>query len=197
MKKFILPLLAVTALAVSAISSPAQEVNVTNSVSGQMPSFNAGLQQIYDAATSATNYGVVFGGGRSTTGQRNLAFADLAYNFNSNVGLIIGYDYLWASKHLGQPSQANLVKGGVNLQANVQPLKNFGLTNFTVTPFGFALVATGNGNVSEILGAGVKTTLYTFKGFDLGGGLMYETRTGAGFWNGKYITGFLSLSKGF
>lgn len=175
----------------------AQQVNVTNAVAGQMPSFNSGLQEIYDAATSATNYALVFGGGRSTTGQRSLAFADLGYNFNQNVGLVIGYDYLWASQHLNQAAQANLVKGGINLQANLQPLKNFGLTNFTVTPYAFALVATGNGNVSEILGGGIKTTIYSFKGFDLAGGLLYEDRTGAGFWDGKYVAGFIGLTKGF
>lgn len=158
---------------------------------------SSGLQQIYDAATSSTNFGVAIGGGRSTIGQRSLAFADLAYNFNQNVGLLIGYDYLTASKHLNQPSQANLVKGGLNLQVDLKPFKNFGLTNFTLTPFGFALMASGNGNVSEILGGGVKTKILSFKGVDLNAGVLYEDRTGAGFWNGRYVAGFLALSKGF
>jgi hypothetical protein len=177
-------------------SAQAQTVTITNPVPA-MPTFSGGLQQIYDAATGATNYGLVIGGGRSTTGQRSLAFADLAYNFTPSVGLVVGYDYLWASKHLNQPSQANLVKGGVNLQANLQPLKNYGFTNFTVTPFGFALVATGSGTVSEILGTGVKTTVTTFKGFNLNVGVMYEHRTGAGFWDGNYVTAFTALSRGF
>lgn len=183
-------------LAIGVISgciARADDVTTTNSG----PSLTQGFQEIYDAATSATNYGLAFGAARGTTGQRNLAFADLAYNFNQNVGLIIGYDYLWAAKKFGQADSANLVKGGISLQVGLQPLKNFGLTNFTVTPFAFALVATGNGNVSEILGGGVKTRLWTWKGFDLDTGVLYEDRTGAGFWNGRYLGGFLAVTKGF
>ena len=179
----------------SCTKAHAQDVTVTNAQT--MPSLSSGLQQIYDAATSSTNYGVAIGGGRSTTGQKNVAFAELLYNFTPSVGMLIGYDYLWTGKQAGVPGQANLVKGGLNLQADLHPLKQYGFTNFTVTPFGFALVASGNGGVSEIMGAGVKTQLYTFKGFNLNGGVLYEDRTGAGYWNGRYVGGFLAITRGF
>ena len=169
----------------------AQETIITNPVE-PMPSFSSGLQQVYDSFTSSTNFAFAAGGGRSTTGNRNLAFADLAYNFNQNVDLIIGYDYL------SQPhaSQVNLVKGGINLQADLKPFKSLGFPNFTVTPFGFGLVATGDGTVSEILGGGVKTVIYSFKGFNVNVGVLYEKRTGDGIWNGEYLGGFFALSKG-
>lgn len=193
--KFLLTLAVIATVSYGCSRATAQTVNTINPQT--MPSFSGGLQQMYDAVTGATNYGIAFGGGRSTTGQRNLAFVEVPYNFTRNLGLLIGYDYLWASKHLGQPSQANLVKGGINLQADLQPLKNLGFTNFTVTPFGFVLMATGNGTVSEIVGGGAKTTITTWKGINLNLGVIYEDRTGAGFWDGRYIGGFFALSKGF
>lgn len=190
--------LAMAALLFGAFKANGQEVIVTNPAPA-MPSFSSGLQQIYDAATSSTNFGLVTGYARSTTGNRNVGFAELGYNFDSvqALGLVIGYDYCWTSKQSGIPSQANLVKGGIQLKADVKPLKQFGLTNFTVTPFGFALVASGNGNVSEIIGGGAKTTVATFKGINLNLGVLYENRTGAGYWDGRYLGGFFAMTKGF
>lgn len=186
-------LFALAAILFSAFHAKGQNAATSNNAVTAMPSFSGGLQQIYDATTGSTNYGLVIGGGRSTTGQRNLAFADLAYNFTPSVGMIIGYDYLWASRHFGLPAQANLVKGGVNLQADLKPFKN----SFTVTPFAFALVSSGNGTVSEIIGGGAKTTLFEFKGIKFDLGVLYQNRTGAGFWDGRYFGGFAALTKGF
>ncbi len=161
------------------------------------PSLSGGLQQIWDAASVSTNFATAFGGGRSTSGNKDLAFAEFCYNFNANVGLVIGYDYLWTSKAAGIPSSANLVKGGLSLQAPIKPLKTYGFNNFTVTPFGFMLVATGNGSASEVMGAGLQTKILSFKGFNLNAGIIYEKRTDAGYWNGNYAAAFLGLSKGF
>ena len=161
------------------------------------PSLSAGLQQIWDAASVSTNFAAAFGGGRATSGNKNLAFAEFCYNFNANVGLVVGYDYLWTAREAGIPSSANLVKGGLTLHAPIKPLKQFGFDKFTVVPFGFMLVATGNGSASEVMGGGLQTKILSFKGFNLNTGVIYEKRTDAGYWNGNYVAGFLGISKGF
>jgi len=174
----------------------AQSVNITNPAPA-MPSFSSGLQQIYDVITVSTNYAVAIGGGRATTGNRSLAYADYIYNVSQNVGLVIGGDHLWTSKKSGIPAQSNLVKGGVTLSALIYPLKNFGLTNVCMTPFANLLVASGSGQVSEIITAGDKLNLVTFSGWNLGVIGFYENRIGAGYWTGKYICGGLEVNKGF
>lgn len=174
-------------------TAKAQTVITTNAAPA-MPSFSTGLQEIYDSVTISTNYAVVVGGARSTTGSKNVAFADYCYNFSQNVGLLIGYDYCWSK---GQVSTANLVRGGINLQANLYPLKQFGFTNFMVTPFGSAAVASGNGTVGNILSTGAKTILATWKGFTVNLGVIYEKRSNEGYWNGSYVGGFFAIAKGF
>ncbi len=192
---YILAAIVIALIFFKATKSHAQEVNVTNAVA--MPSFSSGLQQIYDSFTVSTNYAVAFGGGRATTGNRNLAYADYIYNVSRNVGLVIGYDYLWTAKAAGVPSQANLVKGGISFQAQLAPLKNYGLTNFFVTPFANGLVASGNGSASEILTAGAKTTLVTFSGWNFNLCGFVEKRTSAGYWDGTYACAAVAFSKGF
>jgi len=182
--------------AVSLVAS-AQTVTVTNPAPA-MPSFSSGLQEIYDSVTVSTNYAVALGGGRATTGNRNLAFADYVYNVSENVGLVLGYDYLWTAKAAGVPSQANLVKGGITLSAKIYPLKNFGLTNTAVTPFANVLLATGNGSASEIITAGGKLNIATFGGgWNLSAVGFWETRKDAGYWTASYVCGALAVSKGF
>ncbi|MDE2104820.1 MAG: hypothetical protein KGL39_46720 [Patescibacteria group bacterium] len=172
-------------------SALGQTVTVTNPAPA-MPSFSSGVQEIYDAFGSSTNYGVVVGGMRATTGNRNIVFADLVYNVSQNVGIVIGYDYL-----TGGPKQVNLVRGGVTLSAPIHILKQFGFTNVVMTPFASGLVATGGGSASTILAAGDKVDVYSFKGFDLGVGVIWEKRSNAGYYNGSYLGGFGCLSKGF
>jgi|GEM_PF-1982143 hypothetical protein len=190
---------AIAALVAVGITSNlnAQPVIVTNAAPA-MPSFSSGLQELYDSVTVSTNYAIAIGGGRATTGNRNLAFADYIYNVSQNVGLVVGYDYLWTSKKSGIPAQANLVKGGITLSAVIYPLKNFGMTNVAATPFANVLMATGNGSVSEIVTAGAKLNFVTFGGgWNLGAVGFYEDRIGAGFWTAKYICGGLEVNKGF
>ena len=189
-------LFAVLAIASIALAARAQDISITNVPPNPQPTLSGGLQQIYDSINS-TNVGVVVGGGRSTTGQRNLAFADLLYNFTPSVGMVIGYDYLWAGKSQDHPSQANLVKGGINLQADILPFKGFGWTNVVVTPFGAALVASGNGTVSEIYSAGGKIAVYSHWGLKFNVGAMVEKRTGSGYWDATYPCGFFAVTKGF
>ena len=164
----------------------------------QPSSFSNGLQEIYDSVAVSTNYALTFGAGRATTGNRNAAYADYVYDVSQNVGLVVGYDYLWTAKAAGVPSQANLVKGGITLSALIYPLKNFGLTNVAVTPFANVLLATGNGSASEIITAGGKVDLVKFGGgWNFGAVGFWETRKDAGYWTGDYIFAGLVVHKGF
>lgn len=189
--------IAVAALFVSGLIASAQ-TNAPVASTNPPASFSSGLQMIYDSVAVSTNYALAFGGGRATTGNRNLAFADYVYNVSENAGLVLGYDYLWTAKAAGVPSQANLVKGGITLSAKIYPLKNFGLTNTAVTPFANVLLATGNGSASEIITAGGKLNIATFGGgWNLSAVGFWETRKDAGYWTASYVCGALAVSKGF
>ena len=176
---------------------PAGTTVITATNAAPMPSFSSGLQEIYDTVTVSTNYAFAAGYMRATTGNRNLGYADYVYNVSQNIGLVIGYDYLWTAKKSGVPSQANLVKGGLTISATIAPLKNFGLTNVLMKPFATGLVATGAGQASTILTAGDEVDLVTFHGWDFGLALQWESRQDAGFWDGKYLGGFGVIKKGF
>ena len=165
------------------------------------PSISGGIQEIGQAIASSTNWTGVAGYGRSTKGNRNLAFFDAAYNFNQNVGIVAGYDYLWSK---GQVSQANVVKGGVTLSATIHPFAFVGstfLTNVLATPFASDLLATPSGNnnsgIGNIVTAGVNFDLYSFKNFELVSGLQYENRMGQGYWDGHYGMVHLGISRRF
>jgi len=188
--------LAAVAAVTLATAVRAQTVTVTNPAPA-MPSFSSGLQEIYDSVTVSTNYAVAFGGGRATTGSRNLVFADYIYNVSQNIGIVIGGDHLWTSKKSGVPSQSNLVKGGITLSALIYPLKNFGFTNVAMTPFANGLVATGSGTASTLICAGDKISIVTFSGWNFGLAGMWEDRSNAGYWTAKYVCGMIDLSKGF
>ncbi len=193
---YILSTIIIACLFATSLQVKAQTITVTNPAPA-MPSFSAGLQQIYDSVAVSTNYALAFGGGRSTTGNKNLGFADYVYNVSQNVGLVVGYDYLWTAKKYGIASQANLIKGGISFSALIYPLKNFGLTNFAVMPFANGLVATGNGSASEIITAGGKFTFASFSGWNFGGVGFWETRKDAVYWTADYICAALEFDKGF
>ena len=161
------------------------------------PTISGGLQEIYNATLDSTNFAVALGGGRSLKGGNTLAFADYIYNFNENVGAVLGYDYLWSSTK-GQASSANFVKGGLNLQAPIKPFKNFGATNFTVTPFGSLLMSSGNGQVGQIEVGGINYETPMFWGIRMNLGGFYENRSGNDSpYNGAYLCGHIAISKGF
>lgn len=190
--KRIINLLSIAIILIVVASAQAQNgqtVTVTN-----MPSFSSGLQTIYDSLAGSTNWGGSFGYFRATSGNKCGAYGMALYNFNSTVGAVIGYDYLWS----GRLHTDNLVKGGLNLQADLAPLKQFGLTNFIVTPFAYALVASGSGQVSEVIGGGAKTQIFAWaNGIAIDALVIYENRTGAGYWDGRYVGGGLAVTYRF
>ena len=198
-----------TVMAAFALVMSSHCQNVTNTTSGgttvitNTGSFSDGFKIMAQAITSGTNWTVLGGYGRSTKSMltsrgNNIAFMDVAYQFDGPVGLVAGYDYLWAK---GQ-SQANAVKGGVTLSATIHPLAFVGstfLTNVVGTPFVGDLLATPkNGNaIGNIVTTGINFDLVAIKNFELSLGAQYENRAGQGVWDGNYVLGHAALTRKF
>lgn len=192
---------AIVLLCVAVKNANAQTNQITNLLPS--PSFSAGLQEMAGAVSSSTNWTILGGIGRSTTGNRDIAFGAVAYNFNENVGILAGMDTLWAP-HQSQVQQVNVLKGGITLSAPIHPFAFIGstfLTNIVGTPFGMALVASPSGGSSDsiatIAGGGVNFDIVGFKNFELVAGIDYENRTGSGYWDGAYAMFHFGVSRRF
>jgi len=147
------------------------------------------LKQGMTIATSETNWDIVAGGGHSLKGSTWLGYADIAYSFNDNVGIVLGDDAL----HGQGVSLFNSVKGGVTLQAEIFPLKWTGvswLENIAGVPSISDLLATpyGGGSIGNLVVVGLH-----FKVADISGGKWnilvggeFERRSGQGQFDGNY-----------
>jgi hypothetical protein len=181
MKKY---LIAIMALLVATVSQ-AQTNSIPLPASTEYSSL---VQQLYDDTIGTSNGVFVVTAARKLTGNANRYSVDYIYSFNDVAGLILGVDDIRS----GGYSQANILKGGLNLQANVYPFKNFGLTNFFVTPYAFALIATptggtsNNGGIGQLTGAGVSFEQKLTKNLSLEVGGFYENSTGEGSYNGNW-----------
>jgi hypothetical protein len=151
-------------------------------------------QQVYDDTIGTSNGVFVATGARKLVGNANRFSLDYIYSLtpgatNVGAGLVIGIDDIRA----GSLSQANVLKGGVTLNANVYPFKNFGATNFFVTTYAFSLVATptsgtsNNGGIGQLSGAGASYEQHFTKNLSLELGGFYENATGEGKYNGNYL----------
>jgi hypothetical protein len=162
-------------------------------------SFTAGVREIGQAISTSTNWVVFAGYGHTINGVgRNVAFADVGYNFNDYVGMVLGYDYLWGNGG----KQFNSVRGGMTLQLPMHPFAFIGtssLTNLVVTPLVFEFVATAQGSsaVANVAGGGIDFNLYAFGKLEIHAGVDYETRTGSGSFDGNYALGHIALSRNF
>ncbi len=184
---------------VAAFTAAAQDTNQVPNLLPSIgnPTISGGIQQIYDAALGSTNFAVAVGGGRSLKGQYDIVFADYVYKFNENVGALLGFDDIAENGNF-TTDEIVFVKGGLSVKADIYPLKNWGLKDFHVTPFGALLMSSGNGRVGQIEVAGVNYHIGIAKGwyFNLGG--FYENRSGDGLpTDGAYLCGHLAISKGF
>ena len=160
----------------------------TNMLPVVTPAEQGLLQQAYDASIGTTNGVFVFTGARKLTGNANRFSADYIYSFNGNAGLVLGIDDIRS----GGTSQANILKGGLTLNADIYPFKNFGATNFFVTPYAFVLIATpvsgtsNNGGIGQLAGTGISWEHSFTKNLSLELGGFYENSTGEGEFNGNW-----------
>lgn len=171
----------------------AQEVEPTPPATNN-PTLSGGLKEIGQAFASGTNWTVVAGYGHSLTGAKSLAFADVAYNFNQNVGVILGYDYLYG----GGLKQGNAVRGGVSLSAHIHPFSVVGFwTNAMLTPFVADMIAEpkAGASIGNVLVTGAKLDLFDLRNFSLGVMVAYEHRTGQGPWNANYGLAGLAFTR--
>lgn len=135
------------------------------------------------------------GGGyeRGATGNKNIASAEIAYNFTNGIGLLLGNDVLFGK---GKPQQES-VKGGVTLQGVIHPFAFIGSTALTNMPATVAVsdvIATpNNGNaignivVTSIAFHIVNVNIFGLNNFDLKIAPNYENRSGQGNWSGNYF----------
>lgn len=158
------------------------------------PSLSHGLQEIWDATTVSTNFAVAIGAGRGIKGNKNLAFADYIYNLTGNVGAVLGYDAV----RVNGSTSYNFVKGGLQLKADIYPLKNIGFPTFKVTPFTAVLIDSGGGKVGQIVVAGASHRFTISKTWGLNVGGFYENRSGGdAAADGVYICGMAAFSHNF
>jgi hypothetical protein len=175
----------VTAQAQTNTVPPIETNSVPNLLGGEYGSL---AQQFYDATIGTSNGVFVATAARKLVGNANRFSIDYIYSFNSVAGLILGVDDIRS----GGYSQANILKGGLNLQTKIYPFKNFGATNFFVTPYAFALIATptggtsNNGGVGQLAGTGVSFEEKFTKNLSLELGAFYENSTGEGEYNGNW-----------
>jgi hypothetical protein len=179
-------LIIIAALFVAAFTSRAQTTNaVPDLIGGQYGSL---AQQFYDTTIGTSNGVFVATGARKLVGNANRFSVDYIYSFNDVAGLVLGVDDIRS----GGYSQANILKGGLNLQTKIYPFKNFGATNFFVTPYAFALIATptggtsNNGGVGQLAGTGISFEQTFTKNLSLELGGFYENSTGEGKFNGNW-----------
>jgi len=174
-----------------------QQPNLMGAMPTISPTISGGIQEIYDAALGSTNYAVTLGGGRATTGNYNLVFVDYLYNFNNNVGLVLGFDDIAHGLNFNAQN-VMFVKGGLNLQAQFAPLKNWGLPNLYVTPFGSLLMSEGNGHVGQIVVGGANFNLALSHTWNFHVGPFWENRSGSGLATDRsYACLDVAISKGF
>jgi hypothetical protein len=161
-------------------------------------SFYGAVSNLYGAFETATNWSVATGYGRGFSGKdNNLAYADLAYNFNNNVGVVVGDEIIFG---LGKP-QVSTAAGGITLNATIAPLGFLGgsFTNYTGKFWVSDLIATPrNGNaLGNLIVSGISFDITSFKNFELGTSIGYENRQGQGRYDGNYGLIMLTLTRKF
>lgn len=203
--KFIKSLLA-AALFCGLITVQAQTnapTSTTNAIANLIPSADAsfldGLKEAAQAVTSGTNWDVIGGYGHSLSGNNSLEFVDVAYDFNANVGIVLGYDALEGNG----THEFNSIKGGVTVQVDIYPLKWTGinaLENIKGTPFVGDLIATSpGGNVADIVTTGINFYVWSFDSgkFIVDAGAQYENRIGDGQFDGNYVLAHVGIHRSF
>ena len=158
-------------------------------------------------SSNPTNYAVATFVGKSLDKNQWAAGAVVIENVNNNIGVVAGIDTLWGGGTIGS---ANIVSGGVTLKAPCHPLTflssatNSWTHTLTATPYVIAMVATpisgtgnANGGLGSITRAGVNIDIVNIKGWELGAGIDYGKRTGAGNYSGNWGDLTLNIRKGF
>ena len=180
----------IIAAAIVVFGSCVAKGQTTNSIPDLIGnSQTAGLaQQFYDATIGTTNGVFVVTAARKLTGNANRFSLDYFYSFNNNAALVLGVD----NARSGGYSVSSILKGGLTLKSEIAPLKNFGLTNFLVQPYGFVLMATpisgtsNNGGIGQLAGVGLNYEHSFTKNLSMDIGGFYENATGQGQFDGNW-----------
>ena len=161
------------------------------------PSLLGGLGQIGQAFETASNWVAETSYGRSS--DYNLAFAGIAYNFNNNVGLIVGDEIIFGN---GKP-QISTVAGGVTLSGQLRPLAFLGgngwASKLTGTVYAADLIATPrNGNaIGNLAITGISFDVFSVSNFEGKIGAGVEKRMGQGKYDGTYALFTFGIGRKF
>ena len=174
------------------------------------PDFFSGLGislQSLGLSSNPSNYAVAMGYGHSLKGNQSAAWATVVENVNNNLGVIVGVDTLWGGGKIGS---ANIVAGGLTVKTVIHPLKfissdtNSWFQTFKAIPFAIVMVGTpingtgsADGGLASIARAGANFDIYNVNGWQIGAGVDYGNRTGAGNYSGNWIDVLFSVRKGF
>lgn len=198
----ILSLFALATILFGAFKSKGQDISLTNGISAisSNPTIQGGLQQIVDAAMTATNYGVApyFTYAPSLkSGDKYGAGLLGVYNVNNYAGIGLGVDYL---------GQFSLISANVTFKLPVKPFQSWTtspqwLRDVEVVPLGLL----GTGKPMSNGGSGAATIWDTggmiHFGHWLGGqfsvGATYGAWDNAGDYSGHRYHAFVGWSKGF
>ena len=199
-------IIGLAAILLASITATAQTVNVTNIVvitnttTAITPSnpWYSGLEAVGKDVLNASNvcvapYGTLMtsGASKGKVGGGIIAFYDL----NNYVAAGAGVDYM---------GQFEMVSGNLQLKLPIHPLSSLGWTNFVVvpnviaglgTPLGGA--GTANSSLTSITLAGASCNFATWDNWNIGGGIDYGARSGAGKYSGNEVSVALTFSKGF
>lgn len=163
-------------------------------------------------SSNPTNYFAAPFIGHSLTGNKLSAGLVIGENINNNVGVVGGIDHLWFG---GKTGSANMVSGGISLKAPFYPIRAaFGFLkidlatnswsyNFRAIPYVLTMVATplngtsNDGGLAAINRTGANFDIYNLKGFEIGAGIDYGNRIGAGAYSGNWIDAVFTIRKGF
>ena len=160
-------------------------------------------------SSNPSNYALAAFGGRSFDNNQWSAGALVIENVTTSgsVGIVAGIDHLWGGGNVGS---ANIVAGGITFKAPCHPFTflsadtNSWTRKVTVTPFVIAMVATpisgtgsADGGLGSITRGGVNLDLVNIKGWEIGAGIDYGKRTGAGNYDGNWGDLTFNVRKGF
>lgn len=160
------------------------------------------LSNLWNDTLGSSNMDYAGFGERKLKGNADSAGFIGAYNFNGNVAAIGGIDHQCMK---GGPAATYNLSGGLQLQAQIAPLKSFGLTNFFVNPWVASVIGTpmngqNGGNIMNGNRVGAQIPLHTFiinknpLGVSLGG--FYGNQTGTGPYNGNWAGLDLAVNYG-
>ena len=176
--------------------------NVMVLQNGTQPSSASQIANVLGQALAVTNWVLEAGGGTKLSGHGTyMAEGAVIYNFNENIGVLLGYKEMWDTGQNGlkTQNQASVLKGGATLS---YPIPMSFDTNIVVVPNMTVAVSTPTKGTSNLGGVGLDSGFGGSVNFQTWGRVKLHTfveyinSAGQGTYSGNYLTGGLAVSMG-